>query len=126
MIVAGEIAEHAHRAVPGHAGAHDRAFVDVVARVVEAETQGVVATPAAAESLELGLRARAAVVGVAGDQALGVAAEIAGEAQAAPIAAAVREIIELVDVLAAVVEDDADAAAGHLADAGATPWPQPS
>ena len=114
-----EVAEHAHRAIPGHAGAHDRAFVDVVAPVVEAEAQRVVATPAAAEPLEAGLRARAAVVGRARDQPLGVAAEIAGEAQAAPIAAAVRKVVELVDVLAAAVEDHADAAVGHLPNAGA-------
>ena len=63
LVVAAEVAEHAHRAVPGHAGAHDRAFVDVVAGVVEAEAHRVVAAPAAAEPLEAGLGARAAVVG---------------------------------------------------------------
>ena len=60
-----------------------------------------------------------AVVGLAGDEPLVVAAEIAGEAQAAPIAAAVREVVELVNVVAAAVEDHADAAVGHLADAAA-------
>ena len=83
------------------------------------EAHRVVAAPAAAEPLEAGLGARAAVVGRAGDQPLGVAAEIAGEAQAAPVAAAVREIVELVGVFAAAVEDHADAAVGHLPDAGA-------
>ena len=77
------------------------------------------ATPAAAEALEALVGARAAVVGGAGDQAFGVAAEIAGEAQAAPIAAAVGEIVELVGVFAAAVEDHADAAVGHRPQAAA-------
>ena len=77
------------------------------------------AAPAAAESLEERLGPLAAVEGLAGDEALVVAAEIAGEAQAAPISAAVGQVIELVDVVAAAVEHDADAAACRLADAGA-------
>ena len=46
-----------------------------------------------------------------------MAAEIAGETQAAPIAAAVGEVVELVDVVAAAVEQHADAAVGRLSNA---------
>jgi len=45
------------------------------------------------------------------------AAEIAGEAHAGPIAAAVGEIVELIGVLTAAVEDHADAAGSHRATA---------
>ena len=47
-------------------------------------------------------------------QPFGVAAEIAGETEAAPVAAAMGEVVELVGVFAAAVEDHADAAAGNL------------
>ena len=69
-VVAAKIAEHAHGAIPAHAAAHDRAFVNVVAAVGEAESQGVVAAPAATESLEKRFRPLAAVEGLAADQAL--------------------------------------------------------
>ena len=84
-VVAAEVAEHADRAVPAEADAHDRAAVDVVARVVEAEAQGVVAAEAAAEALEAGSRVRGPpLIGLLrAGQALVVAAEVAGEAQAA-------------------------------------------
>ena len=77
------------------------------------------AAPAAAESLEERLGPFAAVEVLAADEALVVAGEVAGEAQSAPVAAAVGEVVELVDVVAAAVQDHADAAVGHLADAGA-------
>ena len=69
MVFSAEAAQHADRAIPGHAAAHDAAFVSAVAAVVEAKAQGVMATPAAAESLEELLGALAAVEIFAGDEA---------------------------------------------------------
>ena len=48
-----------------------------------------------------------------------MAAEIAGEPHAAPIAPAVRKIVELIDVMAAAVQEHADSAVGRLSDAPA-------
>jgi hypothetical protein len=78
--------------------------VHVVASVVEAEAQRVVAAKADAEPLESRFGPRAAVKLLPRRaQPLVVAGEVAGEAEPAPVAAAVREIVELVDVVAAAV-----------------------
>ena len=79
---------------------------------VEAEAQGVVTPQPTPNRWKSVSSALAAVEILAGDQPLAVAAEVAGEAQSTPIAAAV-EIVELVDVVPAAVEQHADAAAGR-------------
>jgi len=90
-----------------------------VSLVVETEALGIVAPPAAAEPLEKTFRAIAAVEILARDETFAIAAEIASEAQRAPVTTAMRKIVEFVDAVAATVEQHADAAAGDLADAGA-------
>ena len=62
------------------------------------------AAPADAKPLEERLAPLAAVKTLSGDEPLAVAAEVAGETEAAPVAAAVGQVIELVDVVAAAIK----------------------
>src|SRR5208282_2479672 len=73
-------------------------------------------SPAAAKALKEWLGTRAAVPGGSCDKPLAVAAKVTGESHAAPVTSAVGEIIKFINVMAAPVEDDADAAVTHLAD----------
>ena len=121
-VVAEEIDEETGAEVPAHPESHDRAVVRVVAKVVEEITDGVVATEPATETLPTRLVAtRTVVARRRGGVADIVPAEVASDADAHPVPAAVRKVVELVSVVPAAVEAKPDTAASDASNPGADP-----
>ena len=73
------------------------------------------AAESAGESLELGLPTGTAVVFLASSPvAMIVAAEVAGKTESQPVTATVGDVVVLIDVVTAAVEDHTDATVANL------------